>query len=245
VNPELQSLISLQDIDLKIIECNRRTSEIPQQISRLQDSLHAHEAQFNRIKEEAVTTHKERRRLEGEVETARTKLSKYKEQLMVVKTNKEYQAMQMEIKVAESEIDKMEYRILELMEQSDQTEREVKKKETELKTEKEKVLAQQRELENTVQEMQKEIEHLTAERNSVERTISGELLDQYHRVANRRRGIALAEAKDESCQVCHVRMRPQVFNDVRRSVEIIACESCGRILYWKPNSAAEQSKEGA
>jgi predicted nucleic acid-binding Zn-ribbon protein len=42
----------------------------------------------------------------------------------------------------------------------------------------------------------------------------------------------MAEARDGICTICHVRLRPQVFNNVRGNEEIIQCDSCQRILYW-------------
>ena len=44
----------------------------------------------------------------------------------------------------------------------------------------------------------------------------------------------MAEARDGLCTVCHVRLRPQVFNEVRRNDGIIQCDSCTRILYFVP-----------
>jgi predicted nucleic acid-binding Zn-ribbon protein len=53
--------------------------------------------------------------------------------------------------------------------------------------------------------------------------------------------MAVAEARDGGCTVCHVRMRPQMFNEVRRGEALIQCESCLRILYFLPQDAATQA----
>ena len=53
-------------------------------------------------------------------------------------------------------------------------------------------------------------------------------------VSRRRNGVAVAEARDGICTICHVRLRPQVFNTVRRNLEIIQCDSCNRILFFVP-----------
>ena len=53
-------------------------------------------------------------------------------------------------------------------------------------------------------------------------------------VSRRRNGVGVAEARDGICTICHVRLRPQVFNTVRRNEEIIQCDSCQRILYFVP-----------
>ena len=49
----------------------------------------------------------------------------------------------------------------------------------------------------------------------------------------------VAEARDGICTICHVRLRPQVFNDVRRNEAIVQCESCQRILYYVPAPASQ------
>jgi predicted nucleic acid-binding Zn-ribbon protein len=39
--------------------------------------------------------------------------------------------------------------------------------------------------------------------------------------------------------MCHMRVRPQMLNEIRDKVKVILCENCGRILYWttKPEPA--------
>jgi predicted nucleic acid-binding Zn-ribbon protein len=48
----------------------------------------------------------------------------------------------------------------------------------------------------------------------------------------------VAEARDGLCTICHVRLRPQVFNELRRNDAIIQCSSCQRILYFAQEGAA-------
>jgi predicted nucleic acid-binding Zn-ribbon protein len=55
----------------------------------------------------------------------------------------------------------------------------------------------------------------------------------YARVA-KQRGSGVAEAKDGMCQACHVRLRVQVWVEVRKNEQIIQCESCSRILFYEP-----------
>ena len=55
--------------------------------------------------------------------------------------------------------------------------------------------------------------------------------------------IAVAEARDGLCVVCHVRLRPQVFNEVRRNDGIVQCDSCTRILYYVPPAAQASAQQ--
>ena len=88
---------------------------------------------------------------------------------------------------------------------------------------------------------QQELEKLAAERQAVAAQVSAGAMQIYVRVAHGRKGLALAEAREGLCSVCHVRLRPQVFNEVRRNDQIIQCDSCTRILYYVPSPAAAPS----
>ena len=51
-------------------------------------------------------------------------------------------------------------------------------------------------------------------------------------------GVAMAEARGGVCTICHVRLRPQVFNTVLRNDSILQCDHCNRILYYVPVPAS-------
>jgi predicted nucleic acid-binding Zn-ribbon protein len=75
-------------------------------------------------------------------------------------------------------------------------------------------------------------------RTAILKDIPGELFDDYKRIAKTRGGIAMAEAIEERCQVCMVRLRPQVFQELRMGEKIFHCESCRRILYFQQREQA-------
>ncbi len=73
---------------------------------------------------------KRRRALEGDVDLLRPKLSKLKDQLMSVKTNREYTAMLHEIQTAEAQIRAEEDKVLDIMEEMESMEGHLKGAET-------------------------------------------------------------------------------------------------------------------
>ena len=82
---------------------------------------------------------------------------------------------------------------------------------------------------------------MTGERAVIVSALPPDVLSRFEQVARKRNGVAVAEAKDGICTICHVRLRPQVFNTVRRNEEILQCDSCQRILYFVPAPAATQA----
>ena len=157
---------------------------------------------------------------------------------MEVKTNKEYQAMQKELASAEHEVRAHEDKLLEHMELAEAFAAELKQAEAALKTEQADVAGAQKALDAERHDLQAELARLTTARGEVVAKLSRETLSLFERVAHGRRGIALAEARDGLCTVCHVRLRPQMFNEVRRNDGLHQCDSCTRILYYVAPAAA-------
>src|SRR6185295_5612335 len=114
----------------------------------------------------------------------------------------------------------------------------VKRAEAELAAETRKVDADRKAMAAEFAELRSSLEKISGERAAVIRALSPQVLDIFERVAQRRNGIAVAEARGGICTICHVRLRPQVFNTVRRNEQIIQCDHCNRILYFAPVAPA-------
>jgi predicted nucleic acid-binding Zn-ribbon protein len=71
------------------------------------------------------------------------------------------------------------------------------------------------------------------EREAAAASIPEEALALYGRVA-KLRGTAVAEARDGVCEACHVKLRVQVWVEIRKNEQLLQCESCSRVLYYEP-----------
>ena len=90
---------------------------------------------------------------------------------------------------------------------------------------------------NEVVELNASLERIVGERSTVVGALAPGVLSIFELISKRRNGDAVAEARDGVCTICHVRLRPQVFNSVRRNDAIIQCDSCQRILFFVPAAA--------
>jgi len=136
--------------------------------------------------------------------------------------------------MAEAEVSSQETRMLECMEEADTLAVELKSAEAALKADKTEVAREIEQLDTERSEVERKLQQTLQERQSLAARISREALTVFERVAHGRKGLAVAEARDGLCTVCHVRLRPQVFNEVRRNDSLIQCDSCTRILYFVP-----------
>jgi uncharacterized protein len=242
MNADLQNLIHLQELDLVAERLRRRIADMPAARAALDARVASRTASVDGVKQRVAANQASRRDIEKDLAAVQGRLSKFKNQLMEVKTNKEYQAMQKEISVAEEEVSSQETRMLECMEDADGLAAELKAAEAALKSDKADVAREIGQLDAERADVDRQLQETTGERQALAAKISREALSVFERVAHGRKGLAVAEARDGLCTVCHVRLRPQVFNEVRRNDSLIQCDSCTRILYFvpAPSGAAPQ-----
>src|SRR3954469_6878729 len=148
MHPDLQNLIQLQDLDLAADRARRRIAEMPTAQSAIEARIADRTAAVNGVKERIAAAQAARREIEKELAAVQGRLSKYKGQLMEVKTNKEYQAMQHEIKAAEQLVRDQEDRLLERMEEQDGLAAELKTAEAALKTAQGEITAEKKVIED-------------------------------------------------------------------------------------------------
>lgn len=237
MNPDLGRLIRLQKLETTADEARRKISDHPHRLQALEDRLTAALETLAGVKTRLADAKDARRVEEKEVSTIQARLAKYKDQLLEVKTNREYQAMLHEIETAQTDIRTREDRILESMMGADELGAEVKKSEAELKRAEAEAAAERQVIEREVASLQAEMNRTGEARERLAAEIDRHTLAIYEQVAKNRKGIAVAEARDYTCTICSVRLRPQVFNEVRRNDAIIQCDSCRRILYFVAETA--------
>jgi predicted nucleic acid-binding Zn-ribbon protein len=150
---------------------------------------------------------------------------------MDVKTNKEYTAMLHEIENVEREIRGIEDQILVEMERAEALALDVKREEAEFKGVEDRHKSETRTLDERSGALGAEAEKLKTERDRVAATVSEDMLARFERIA-KKRGSAVAEAKDGTCQECHVKLRLQFYADLKRNDTITECPACNRILFY-------------
>jgi hypothetical protein len=232
MDKNLEGVIALQRLDTAASDARHRLSDAPERAKALEARLEAAKQRVADAKARLSENQNARRAIEKDVAVHQGRLSKFREQAMAVKTNQEYHAVQKEIGFAQGEIKTLEDKILELMVEADELSAAAKRAERELADEQKAVETDRKALEAEKTELSASLERIGRERDAIAKILDPALLATFDLVAKKRNGIAVAEARDAICTICHVRMRPQVFNNVRRNDSIIQCDSCQRILYF-------------
>jgi predicted nucleic acid-binding Zn-ribbon protein len=238
LNADLERIVALQKLVSAAHDAERRLADEPEREKALEARLEAARQRVASSKERLSENQTARRTVEKDVAMHQGRLSKFREQAMAVKTNQEYHAVQKEIEFALGEIKVLEDKILELMVEADDLTALVKRAETELAAEQKGGDAERREMVAELADLKSSLERIAVERAEVVRGLDPRALAIFELVSRRRNGVGVAQARDGICTVCHVRLRPQVFNSILRNDQIIQCDSCQRIMYYVPAPAA-------
>jgi predicted nucleic acid-binding Zn-ribbon protein len=237
MHADLERLIELQSLNDVVERAERAIAEIPARLDAVEAGVAQGAAAVAAAKTHQTNSQTERRTIEKDLAAVQGRLSKYKDQLMAVKTNKEYQAMQHEIATAQHDVSTLEDRLLQHMIEADELAA-AKAAERELARVEQDASKARIALNEERNALQRDIEGATSARARVAAGVSAPAMALYEHIARARRGSAMSPARNGACTVCHVRLRPQVLNEVRRNDQLIQCESCQRILYFEAQPAA-------
>ena len=135
MNPDLQNLKELQAADREIARLSQEIASLPRRVAvieaKLADSKGRKEKASAAIKAGDVA----RRKFETQIQDLQLKISKYRDQMLAVKTNQEYKALTSEVEFAQQHVREAEDKILEGMVAAESLETDLKKAEAELKAE--------------------------------------------------------------------------------------------------------------
>ncbi|MFZ0793315.1 MAG: C4-type zinc ribbon domain-containing protein [Candidatus Korobacteraceae bacterium] len=244
MNSNLQTLLELQDVDLRMAALRAEIAALPKEVAQIEAKLAGTKAKVEAAQAAIKADDTARRKHESDIKDQQERISKYRDQSLKVKTNQEYKALLSEINQAEAEIAKSEDKVLEIMVAADTRKDSLKQAEATLKAD---TAENDREKEHARQQTaadQKQLAELSDQRQQLRSGVDEEALTHYDRVLKLRGSVMAAVYEDESCSACRVRLRPQVFQDVTTNQQFVTCFYCNRILYYvAPPPKEEEAKD--
>jgi predicted nucleic acid-binding Zn-ribbon protein len=242
MHSDLEKLLLLDETDRELGRLRAEIAALPQRVAEIETKLAGATADVEKARKAIKDLETARRKFEGDIQTLQQKISKYRDQMLAVKTNQEYRALGKEIEFSEQEIRLIEDKILEGMLDLEAREKQLKAAEAERNKQQAVIEKEKAEARTCTEKHQKRVAELLPRQESLRKGIGADTLRQYDRVL-KARGSALAEARDQYCQACHIMLRPQAYNDVMDGQQVVTCDSCGRILYYSPSAEGSPDRK--
>jgi predicted nucleic acid-binding Zn-ribbon protein len=243
VKAELEQLVALQSADNGIRRLRAELESIPQRRAEIENEFDRRASEFKELEQKRDAARESRAQLDKSLAEQRARAEKAERDLMSSNNSKSYEAAIREADAARKQISDLETKILEQMEAADAAEKTLAEREPEfsrLLAEKDEQLAA---FEAQTRSQAEGLEGLKREREQLFAALPPNVKGTYQRIVSRiRDGVAVAEARNGSCSSCFIALRPQVMAQIRRGEEIIICDNCNRILYYRP---ATQQQHGS
>jgi len=239
----LEKLFELQQLDDKIKEVEISLKQIPEAIKKLEQERDGKATIIENTKAKLNENAKGREKLEKEILLVKEKIKKYRDQMGKATTNKEYQGFTTEIKFEESNISSIEEKVIEKMLESDEIMNEIRESENEFNKIKDDYNKKITDLKAAAEASKAKLEDTKHQIPELRKELNPRLLKMYDTIARKNVGKAVSLVETEFCGVCNVGLRPQRLNELISSDAINFCESCGRILYKKPEVVKEDDKK--
>jgi predicted nucleic acid-binding Zn-ribbon protein len=227
----LLRLLWIQELAIAIRGAEKTLRNAPGRIEEIEGRFRERNAEYVATRDRYEELEADQKQRSHELTDLEAKRKKFMDDLMQVKNQREYAAMLKEIDAVKAQIAEHEDAILRDMEEIEKLTGELATHEEHIKTERVIVDKERAEVEAEAEEARKTIETLGVERQQVEAALPAELLGSVRRLEARRGGIFLSKAEAATCQSCFVRVRPQVFQEIRLAAGVHNCGNCRRFLY--------------
>lgn len=239
---QLERLVALQIVDLKIQEMERVKEEIPQRIACLEEEFRKEEESVQAERIELEKLQKERPQKEKDLEEEIDRVKKAEARVFEIKTNKEYQAVLKEIDNAKKLNRQREEEILGILERLEDMQNHLGKGEKSLEARRREYQRQVAELKQKAASFDEEMAGEVRQREEQEKAIPQDLLSKYHMLLEKRQGVAVARVINGVCQACNMNLRPQLYIELQKQDTLIACPNCNRILFWENGSGKAKDR---
>ncbi|MDT5158815.1 MAG: uncharacterized protein QOC99_3246 [Acidobacteriota bacterium] len=238
---ELEQLIALQNVDTGIRRLKSELESIPQRRAEIESEFDQRAFEFKALEQAGGSARESRAQLDRELAEQRIRMEKAERDLMSSTNAKVYEAALRERDAARKHISELETKVLEQMEAAETAEKSLAEREPEFARMRAEHEERLRAFEEHTRAWSEELEARRRERERMFASLPANVKGTYQRIVSRiRDGVAVAEARNNSCSACFMLLRPQVMSEIRRGEEIIICDNCNRILYYQPAAHAQQ-----
>ncbi len=227
----VDQLLVVQEHDIRILQIEKEMEDIPARKERELERLSGHKAALAKSEEALKAKQSNLKQIEVDTGSKRDKIIKLRGQQIELKTNKEFKAMENEIKTIENSIKGDEDRELEMMQEIEEARGAVGISTKDLKEENSEVQEDVKDLDERMSGLKAEIADESAARDKAAEGIDAEWLARYNGILASKGGSALVSTANGICGGCFMTLPPYLKYEAKKKSEMVICSFCGRMLY--------------
>ena len=234
---QIELLVNLQTIDLQLRERTDAIEVLRREIADLDAALTAQRDVLEACRAERADLESRRRDIEGTLADEEAKMKDRRMRLNRIRNEKEAAAVRREIEVAKENTGLLEEGLMGLFEQLDGVNAREKELAATFEALETRRASEKERTDREITELAAGLDDSRHRREALAAELDVNLRRQYETILSRKKGQAVVEIRGGTCEGCHMRVAPQLANEIHRNTRVIACPSCHRILYVRPPEA--------
>jgi hypothetical protein len=232
VQDTIEKLKGLQEVLSQRFDIEAEIKNLPKALSTKTELVNRMKRSYIEKNEEYEATRQRIAELRERMLEAERERERYEQQMDLIKTQREYEALDKEIREASEREQTLrkdlqrEERVLQDM--SEGLEREeslIKQQEEELQEEQKKIKSETEKKEQQLKELKKDEQNLTP-------GLDEELLFKFERILRSKEGEGIVPLRKGVCTGCQMILPNQFVNDVRAGESILFCPYCSKIVFY-------------
>ena len=233
-------LLCLEILDIEIAQLENSKWEFPKKLAELKEVIAQKEQFFSVAKNNFEKTEKDISSAAIDLERQKKELEQSYERLNEVKNNKEYDAVQKEIRKRKAFVEETQHSIAKLKDKLPQTEGEFKAAQDLLEKTKAENSPEIDDLTNKIASIDSDILEKTAEKEKIVPLVPQNWLSVYNSILPGRKKsgkvLSLISSDSKVCAYCGQRLSPNMLKKIAISVNPVVCENCGSLFVFEEKS---------
>jgi predicted nucleic acid-binding Zn-ribbon protein len=238
----IETLAALQAIDQRRRERRLEIQDLETRTSEILADLALKRAEVDAARETSSLAVIRRRELEALLHEEERRVMDRRMRLDRIRNERELEAAQSEIESLRESKARHEDELLDMMEQDETVEGGLEEAEGALSELDAGVQQHRVNADSRIVKLNQEIIAEAAERERTAALLPESLRNRYERIFTRRAGLAVVRVRNGNCMGCHMRIPPQLYNEILGREAVHACPDCQRILYWREETEADREE---
>ena len=226
----IENLVSLAKVDEEIKEIESSRGDLPSRIEKLKIEKNDDEIKIQELTSKLADFDKKESELQRNKEDYQISLDKYKDQLYLVKNNKEYDALNNEIDLVKKNLIDVAEELTLAFNNKENINEEIKLSKSSVDDKAAMLDKYSSQLNNLINENEKEYKNLSLKKKQLVNKMDESILQRYNLMLDAK-GYGAVPIIGNACGACYTTLPTQLVTEVKQKLDFKYCPSCTILLY--------------
>ena len=241
IDEVFERLRALQDVMFRRFELEREIEDLPRALQTKGETL-------NRLKQSYVDKNERYDNVKANIEELRNQAisaererERYESQMDQIKTQREYEALDKEIRDANDREVECRRELERQQEYLDTLHETLKSDEEHIAQQEDEVAEERTRIDGEVSDRESALKDLVTDESGITPGLDTELLFKFERIIRMKEGLGIVPLRGGVCTGCQIIMPPFFANRVRTGEELMFCPNCSRIVFYESDEIEEEA----